>query len=202
MVGEAVPCYAVSVIQSGNQVQGFVLGDTLPAIQEFERRRALESRVPVEVPLPSASAKAESEAKPHPTGPPFEPWSGSAINGRRVQIAPGSAKATLVTFWSVESAAARRYAETLSKTGASLIGKGVRSIGFLETPSLVRAKYYLDDMSLDYPQAIDSAHLAAKYGANAGRGTTLVLDESNHIIATSSDPAVIRAAVMSLLSSK
>src|SRR5579863_10167869 len=52
VVGEAIPCYAVSVARSGSEIRGFILGTTLPAIQAFERARALESRISIPVAPP------------------------------------------------------------------------------------------------------------------------------------------------------
>jgi hypothetical protein len=44
--------------------------------------------------------------------------------------------------------------------------------------------------------------LAAKYNADPAKGTTLVVDASNNVVAISSNPAEIRAAVVRLLSSE
>lgn len=204
MVGEALPCYAVSVTQAGNEIRGYILGSSLPAIEEFERRRALESRVPVPVEPPSEAPAATEKkiAPPPPTGPSFETWSGIALNGRRIRIAPGDAKVTLVTFWLAPSGMARRSVELMMKVSSEFKAKGLQSFGMVEAVNSGRAKYYLDDMGLDFPQVMDRDRLAAKYNADPIKGTTLVLDRSNHIIASSSNPAEIRAAVTKLLSSE
>ncbi len=198
VVGESVPCYAVSATQGGKEVRGFILGNALPAIQEFERKRALESRVPVPAPPPPAPG-AKPAAVASPAGPPFEAWSGVDFSGQKMQIVPGGAKVTLVTFWAAQSSAARRYVQTLTSSTSELLSKGVRSYGLVEAASASRAEYYLDDMSLNAPQALDRQKLAAKYSANALKGTTLVLDASNHIVLASSNIAEIRAKVASLL---
>jgi peroxiredoxin len=200
VVGEATPCYAVLVHQPGADVHGYVLGNTLPAIVEFERLRALESRVPIPEPPPpppgTPAAKKAQEARP--TGPPFEPWSGTDITGKRIQLGDGNSKVTVVTFWLAQSAPARRSAENLEKTWGEFRRKGVQTVGLVQaSPS--RLGYFMDDMGLDYPVAYDRG-LAAKYGADAAKGTTLVIDSSNHIIASTSDPKEIRAAVVKLLS--
>ena len=109
---------------------------------------------------------------------------------------------TLVTFWSAQSGAARRAAENLMKTESEFKPKGLQSFGVIETPSLSKANYYMEDMGLDYPQTIDRQGLAAKYNADPVKGTTLVVDASNHVVAISSNPAEIRAAVTRLLSSE
>jgi hypothetical protein len=196
--GEAVPCYSVVVTQAGTEVQGYILGSTLPMIQEFERRRALESHIAI----PAAREAAPGEKRPPlpPIGPPFESFTGVDIKGKRVQIAAPGSKATLVTFWSVESGSARRHVENLKKTEAEFRPKGLRSFGMIEAASTGRANYFLEDMGLDCPQAFDRQGLAAKYNADPRKGTTLVIDASNNVVAISSNPAEIRAAVARLLS--
>jgi hypothetical protein len=205
VVGETIPCYAVSVMQGGSEVRGFILGTSLPVIQEFERRRSLESRVAIPAPPPPAPPAPGEKPAPAPltpVGPPFEPWSGVDIRGKRLQIPQGSPKVTLVTFWSVESGAARRNVENLKKTESEFRTRGLSSFGFMEAGSALRANYFLDDMGLDVPQALDRQKLAAKYNADPRKGTTLVLDSSNNVVAISSNPAEIRDAVSRLLSSK
>jgi len=201
VMGESAPCFAVSLEKNGNTVRGYVSDTTLPAIVEFERTRALESRVPIhEPPPPPATAKKLSEARP--TGPPFEAWVGVGINGKRLQIGTGDAKITLLTFWSAPSAAARRSASSIMTTEAEFRAKGLKVYGMAQAMNLGKLGYYMDDMGLDYPVALDRQGLAAKYGADANKGTTLVIDASNHIIASSSNPAEIRAAIVKLLSSE
>jgi hypothetical protein len=193
VVGESRPCYSVV----SKNAQGFILGSTLPAIQEFERKRALESRIAIPV-LPVAQA-ADRTPLP-PVAPPFEAWRGVDTRGKRIQVAASDAKVTLVTFWAVESGTARRYVENLKKTEAEFRPKGLRSFGLIEAGSTARAKYFLEDMGLDCPQAYDRQGLAAKYHVDAVRGTTLVIDPSNNVVAITSNPAEIRAAVTRLLS--
>jgi hypothetical protein len=202
VVGETIPCYAVSVMQGGSEVRGFILGTTLPVIQEFERRRSIESRVAIPPPPPPAPEEKKAAAPLPPIGPPFEPWSGADIRGQRFQITQGGSKATLVTFWSVESGAARRNVEKLKATESEFRARGLSSFGFMEAGSARRANFYLEDMGLDVPQALDREKLAAKYNADPRKGTTLVLDSSNNVVAISSNPAEIRDAVSRLLSSK
>jgi hypothetical protein len=197
VAGESVPCYAVSVMQASGEVRGFILSATLPVIQEFERTRALESRVPLHAPPPAEKKVAVPMT---PVGPPFEPWSGADLKGKRMQIDPGAAKVTLVTFWAIESGTARRYVGNLMKTESEFRPRGLRSFGFMQVASVERANYYLEDMGLDFPQAYDRQKLAAKYNADASKGTTLVVDASNNVVAISSNPVEIRAAVARLLS--
>jgi hypothetical protein len=205
VVGESVPCYAVSLDQSGSTVRGYISDGTLPVVVEFERKRALESRVPIPEPAaaPTDSSKdGKKVAMPKPTGPPFEAWVGADINGKRMQIGAGNAKITLVTFWSAPNPTARHSAETIMKTEAEFRAKGLKVYGMTTAMNSGKLGYYMDDMGLDYPVAMDRQGLAAKYGADPSKGTTLVIDASNHIIASSSDPKEIRAAVLKLLSSE
>jgi hypothetical protein len=205
VVGESVPCYAVTLSQAGKTVRGYVSDTTLPAIVEFERKRALESRVVIPEPPPEPPADEKDTKKPKepkPTGPPFETWAGADIKGRRLQIGGGAAKVTLVTFWSAPSASAQRAAKNIMTTEAEFRAKGVKVFGVAEAPNLSKLGYYMDDMGLDYPVVLDRQGLASKYGADASRGTTLVIDSANHIVAATADPKEIRAMVTKLLSSE
>ena len=198
--GEAVPCYAVSVMQASGEVRGFIVGNTLPIIQEFERRRALESRVPMPAPPEPAPGEKKSIAPMTPVGPAFELWSGADFKGKRMQIDPMAAKVTLVTFWAIESGAARRYIGKLAKTEDEFRARGVSSFGFMQVANVGRVNYYMEDMGLNSPQAYDRQKLALKYNADVSKGTTLVINASNQVVAISSNPAEIRAAVTRLLS--
>jgi hypothetical protein len=191
--GESLPCYAVQV----GEVRGYIVNNTLSVIQEFERRRALESRIPM--PAPPETEKKAVVPMP-PAGPSFEPWGGADIKGRRMQIDPATAKVTLVTFWAIESGAARRYVANLMKIESEFRPRGLKSFGFMQVANPERAKYYLEDIGLDFPQAYDRQKLGSKYNADASKGTTLVVDASNNVVAISSNPAEIRAAVARLLS--
>jgi hypothetical protein len=117
-----------------------------------------------------------------------------------MEISPGAAKATLVVFWAGGSKPAERLAKNVMKTEAEFGRKTLKAFGFIEVPDLARAGYYLDDMGLDYPQALGRPNLATKYHANSTKGTILVVDASSRIVATSSDPQEIRAVVAKLLS--
>jgi hypothetical protein len=187
-------------MQASGEVRGYIVGNTLPVIQDFERRRALESRVPM--PAPPTPAPGEKIAPvPLPAvGPSFQPWSGADTKGRRMQIDPGAAKVTLVTFWAIESGAARRYVEKLMRIESEFRPRGLKSFGFMQVASRERADYYLEDLSLDFPQAYDREKLGPKYKVDAIKGTTLVVDASRNVVAVSSNPAEIRAAVARLLS--
>jgi hypothetical protein len=198
--GESVPCYAVSVMQASGEVRGFIVSNTLPVIQEFERRRALESRVPMPAPPEPAPGEKKAAVPMTPVGPAFEPWSGADLKGKRMQIDPAAAKVTLVTFWAIESGAARRYVGNLMKIESEFRPRGLKSFGFMQVASRERADYYLEDMSLDFPQAYDRQKLGSKYKADPSKGTTLVVDASNRVVAISSNPTEIRAAVARLLS--
>lgn len=208
VIGETVPCYAVSVHQEGRDVQGFALGSTLRAIQAFEQTRELDSRVVIPAPAPPAPAPSADKVQQRPKGSPLQPslhasfqaWSGVDTRGKPVKIVPADAKVTLVTFWNCESRPAREFAQSLMKTESQFRAKGLRAFGFVEARSRERADYYLDDMGLDYTQTLDRQRLAGIYGADPQKGTTLVIDAANNIVAVSSNREAIRAAIESVLS--
>jgi hypothetical protein len=199
--GEAQPCYAVSVPRVAGELRGYVLGTSLPAIQEFERRRALEARIPLTAPPPVSKPKVDLGDLGPLAGRQFEPWSGIDWNGRPIEIRPGTAKVTLVTFWKPLSRAARNHVQEIEYVRQKFNQPDLKAIGFIEAASIASTKYYTEDMSVYFSQTLDHTGIASRFGVDSAKGTTLVLDESGKVFASSSDPKQIRTIVTTLLSS-
>jgi len=211
VAGEAVPCYAVSLMRAGTEIRGYVLGSTSPAVQEFERHRAAESRIPAQAPPAPPPAPVTADGKkpvdrtiedPGPlAGRQFPSWTGVDLRGRSVAI-PGNAKLTLVLFWRPQSHAARAQAVELQNIERKFDTRGLKSVGLIVGADAASTNGYIEDLSLHIPLAVDHSALAAAFGADATKGTTLVLDSSGKVIASSSDPKKIQAIVSKLLSLK
>jgi hypothetical protein len=194
--GGSLACYAVSMMRSEKEIHGYLLDSKAPVVQEFVRKHVLESRVEMpQAPPTLASGAAQHETA---TGPPFEPWSGVGINGQKLKIDGSGAKVTLVILWSAESAAGRRAAQEMMTTESQFRSQGLKVYGLVQAASTASLLYRLDDMGLDYPQAMDRQGMAAKYQSD-GKGTALVIDSTNHIVLNSSNAAEVRAAIRAVL---
>jgi hypothetical protein len=204
VAGEALPCYAVSVTRSGTEVRGYVLGTSLPAVQEFERRLALESRIP----LPAAPPAGEKGAvdrtiSPEDAGPfagrQFPDWTGVDWNGRPVAIRPSDAKFTLVGFMNPRSKAARLQIVGISFLMSRFASQGVKSVGLISGASLFDTKTLMEDLEVTFPLSSDRSALGKDFGADPSKGTILVLDGSRKIIASSTDTKKVQAILTKLL---
>jgi hypothetical protein len=203
MAGEALPCYAVSVTSSGAEVRGYVLGNSLPAVQEFERRRALESRIAIPAaPPPAAKGPVDKTISPEEAGPlagrQFPEWSGVDWNGKPVAIR-ADAKLTIVGFMNPRSKAARLQIVGMSYLMTRFGRQGVRSVGLISGASLFDTKTYMEDLEVSFPLAADRLALAKEFGADTSKGTLLVLDPSRKVIASSTDAKKIQDILAKLL---
>jgi hypothetical protein len=89
----------------------------------------------------------------------------------------------LVTFWSPGSAASIRQLVSLAPLFNQYKSSGLKAVGISADPNPSHVLEALDDVTLGWPQIPDRSGLAARYGANAKAGTTLVLDAGHHIVA-------------------
>jgi hypothetical protein len=204
VAGETLPCYAVSVVLSGAEVRGYVLGTSLPAVQEFERRRALESRISIPAPPPPAEKEASDKTiSPEDAGPfagrQFPDWSGVDWNGKHVTMHPGDAKITLVAFVNPRSKAARLQIVGISFIMSKFGNKALKSVGLIEGASLFDTKTYMEDLEVNFPLASDRSSLAKDFGAEPSKGTILVLDSSSKVVASSTDSKKIQSILTKLL---
>jgi hypothetical protein len=211
--GEVVPCYAVSLVRGGTELHGYVLGSTLPAVEEFERRLAAESRIPAPAPQPGPEASKPDGIRggihedrtiedPGPlAGLQFPSWTGVDMRSRPVAI-PGRGKVTLVVFWRPQSLAARVHAVRIQSLTSKFYDQGLQSVGLIVGASMAATKSSMEDLTLNFPLALDRSSLAREFNVDASHGTTLVLDASGKIVASSSDPRKIQAVVSKLLSSE
>jgi hypothetical protein len=205
VAGEALPCYAVSIVRSGGEVRGYVLETSLAAVQEFERLRALESRIPIPaVPIPPAAASTEKKAvdrtlSTEEAGPlagrQFPSWNGVDWKGKSVSIRPDDAKLTLVAFVSPKSKAGRFEIVDLSILTSRFSAQGLKSVGFIEGASVFDTKTYMEDLLVNFPLAADNASLASQFGANQ----LLLLDKSGKVVASGTDVKRIQTVVGKLL---
>jgi hypothetical protein len=196
VAGEAQPCYAISVVRSGTEFRGYLLGNSLPAIQEYEHRLASESRMFAAPPPPKLPVD-RTIADPGPlAGRQFPQWTGADSHGRPLAI-PGNSKLTLVVFWRPQSRTARLHAAGMNFLSAKF---GITAVGLTVGSSVAQTKGALEDMTLSLPWTPDRSSLASEFSVDASKGTTLVLDPTGKILASSSDQAKLQAILTKLLS--
>ncbi len=110
------PCYKVIVTRPGQSLSGYVLGNALPAIREFqsEREKASAAASEAAARLALAQAATTNSAGPEPEKPKdplistkFEDFSGRDSKGKAVSLSGLNGRVTVVTFWSPKSASSQ-----------------------------------------------------------------------------------------------
>jgi peroxiredoxin len=199
-------CYKVDVIRAGQNVTGYVVGESLPAIREFVKRR---ERVSEESAREDARRAREATlAKPHEAGPPtassdpristeFEDFAGRDSTGKPVSLSGLKGRVTVVTFWNPNA----RSIGDLQHVGGlynEFHKSGLEAIGVSMNPR-ADIQETLDDITLPWPQMPDRSGLAARYHVDPRNGETFVLDADHRIVAAGPMGPEISKAVRKLM---
>jgi peroxiredoxin len=210
LAGEGPTCYKIDVIRPGQSLTGYVIGESLPAIQDFvdgrerisaesareEARRAREA----ELARTRASVQA---AATEPTDPlvstQFADFAGRDVNGRPVSLASLKGRATVVTFWKPGSARSVADLEHELPLYNQFHKSGLAAVGVSMDPRPDRINEVLDDITLPWPQMPDQSGLAARYGVDPKAGKTFVLDADHRIVAAGPMGPEIDKAIRQLL---
>jgi peroxiredoxin len=203
------PCYKVTVIGPGQNLSGYVLGNALPAIQEFQRQReqasAAASEAQARLALAQATA-AKNSAEPEPGKPKdplisakFEDFSGRDLKGKPVSLSGLNGRVTVVTFWSPTSVSSQNDLMRVMPLYNRLHKSGLAAVGISMDPNGSHIGTALDDRSPTWPQIPDRSGLAAQYNVDARSGKTFVLDASHRVVAAGPMGPEIEKAVRQLL---
>ena len=213
LAGEDRPCYKVAIEREGKSVTGYVLGEALPAIQEFahEREKASAAASDAQARLAAERAAAERAAAQEkssekeadtPKDPSistkFLDFSGRDSKGKFVSLSDLNARATLVTFWSPKSKQARAEVMSVMPLYNQFHASGLAAVSFSMDPNPQRINDALDDVSPTWPQIPDRSGLAAQYNVDQS-GKAFVLDSAHRIVAAGPMGPEIEKAVRDLL---
>lgn len=210
MAGGAQTCYKVRVTRDGQTSEGYVIGSSLPAIQEFAaaqhaKLKTAMTAAPFVPPPPPKAASADASAAPKLPAQPlgrFEDFLARDASGKMVQFASlRNKKAILVTFWTPASRQSLNRLNALSILYDQFNLRGLAAVG-ISPGSPSRISGALDDTGVRWPQVPDATGLASKYKVDPKDGATLVVDSQGNIWASTTDAAEVRAAVALLLASK
>ena len=85
LAGGKETCYKVRLVRNGLQVEGYVVGEALPAIRKF-----VEERPRVQPPILTSrtAASAAAETKAVPVHGPFEDFNATDMRGRPFRLCP------------------------------------------------------------------------------------------------------------------
>ena len=210
LAGSEKTCYKVTLTRHGTKTVGYVLGEALPAVAAFAHARERAAAASFEEQaqwrrLSSTSPKPAPEKSRSTAGLPpnmprtFEDFSARDAVGNRTSLSGVGGRVVLVTFWSPGSPASIRQLVSLAPLFNQYKSSGLKAIGISADPDANRVLEALDDVTLGWPQIPDRSGLAARYGANAKAGTTLVLNANHHIVAAGLSGSELEQKVRELL---
>jgi hypothetical protein len=190
VAGYAKTCYAVTATVGGKPVKGYVLGNGLPAIADFERERAAVAAASIidVAPAPAAAAaaapapKAPAVEKPH--YPPFANFSALDMKGKSVSVHGMKGKVNLVCFWSPSNKASFVELLDVARLQAQLKQQGVEALFVSLSGDLAVTRDTLDDLPTIrvVPKGRD---IATRYNIDFDNvPRTYVLNEQFEIVAS------------------
>jgi peroxiredoxin len=209
LAGESQTCYKVILGRAGESLTGYVLGESLPAVAEFVRRREKISQESAEaearrarmvVPKAAATTSADPAKPADPlVSTQFEDFSGRDANGKRFSLSGLNARVTVVTFWSPASKRSIGQLESVMPLYNQFHASGLAAVGVSMDPHATRVFEALDDITIPFSQIPDQSGLASHYQIDPRAGKTLVLDASHRIVAAGPMGPEIVKAVRQLL---
>ncbi len=219
--GEAQTCYTVSARVGGLDVAGYVLGDALPAVKEFERLRTAVPPPPPPVSATSVSATSVSatsvgatpvSATPVAGAVPILPvkavqhyrkfgnFSATDVRNRPVSLGGQQGKLILVCFWSPHNQESSRELIVVSKLYGQLHRQGLDAVGI--SLDLNRAEI-LDSMSefgVTFPNIADTYGLAGREGIDASTlPVTFLLNQQHEVVASGLHKSNLESTVLRLM---
>ncbi|MGD0302066.1 MAG: TlpA disulfide reductase family protein [Bryobacteraceae bacterium] len=202
LAGESQTCYKVTLIRHGENLTGYVWGESLPAVADFVRRREkasveaaeFEGRRAREV-QPKAAISGEPVRATDPlVSSQFDDFSAKDVNGKPISLSGLKGRATIVTFWSPGNRLAVGQMESIMPLYNQFHGKGLVAVGVSMDPKASRVFEALDDVTLPFAQVPDQSGLAARYHVDPRAGKTFVLDANHRIVAAGPmGPDIIKA---------
>jgi len=202
LAGEANTCYRISVARSPESLTGYVLGEGLPAVAAFARRREQASEQSTRSqlrPRPAPAVKAAVPVEPGKSQDPmvskqFEEFSAVDSNGHALHLSSLKGRAILVTFWSPRNLRTTGPLMAVGPVYNQFHDKGLDAVGVSMSPDPGAINNVLDDFPLKFPQVADQDGLAARYGVDPKAGKTFVLDSSHRIVAAGPmGPDIVKA---------
>jgi peroxiredoxin len=209
MAGWDTACYKITVSRADGNLTGYVLGDRLPAIAEFQRQRESASVAAAETQARLAleqAAAARKSADPEPEKPKdpavstqFKDFSGHDSHGKPVSLSGMKGRATLVTFWSPANLRSQDALMLARPLYYQFHKHGLEAVGISMDARANRIDLALDDRSFEWPQMPDQSGLAAQYHVDPRLGKTFVLDASHKVVAAGPMGPEIEKAIRQLL---
>jgi AhpC/TSA family len=204
MAGDEKTCYSITAVVDGKPVNGYVEGNDLAAVGEFERQRALAARPTVSL-APSAGETATAPASAAETRhyPPFKDFSERDMKGNPVGARSLKGKVNLVCFWSPSNPASSRELLVVSRLYGQFKAQGVDVLAVSLSADRAQLKDTLDDFHLGFRNVPNGYDLAPRYNiAYSTLPVTYVLNENFEVIASGLHNKALEDLVKKLIAAK
>ncbi|MGA2214980.1 MAG: redoxin domain-containing protein [Bryobacteraceae bacterium] len=209
VAGWDAPCYKVTVSRADGNLTGYVLGNSLPAIAQFQRQREKASVAAAEADArraleQAAAARKPADAEPESPKDPavstqFKDFSGRDRHGKPFSLSGLKGRATLVTFWSPTEARSQTDLMRERPLYSQFHKNGLEAVGISMDPRANRIDVALDDRSPEWPQMPDQSGLAEQYHVDPRAGKTFLLDASHRVVAAGVMGPEMEKAIRQLL---
>jgi hypothetical protein len=208
--GEAQTCYTVSARVGGQDVAGYVLGDALPAVKEFERLRAA---VPPPLPPPPPPVAATPiGATPVAAAVPILPvkavqhyrkfgnFSATDVRNRSVSLGGLQGKLILVCFWSPNNQESSRELILVSGLYSRLHRQGLDAIGISLDLNRDEILDSISEFSVAFPNIADRYGLAGREGIDSSTlPVTFILNQQHEVVASGLHKSNLQSTVLRLM---
>ena len=200
IAGGAKTCYAVTAVVDGKPVNGYVLGNALPAVVDFERARQAAERASERAAEQARQVPAPVAQPEKPRLPVFRDFSARDMKGKPVSLSGLSGKLILVCFWTPRNDDSQRELILVSQLFGQFRRQGLDAVGISLSSNTEMINGSLEDFGVAFPNIPGDYGLAERYGvAFETLPRTYVLNEKHEILATGIHGKELERAIQSLV---
>jgi len=201
LAGNSQTCYSVVAVVDGREVAGHVLGQSLPAIAEFERQL---SKSPAVAPAPAPPSEAvPAVPQAAPKLPLFGDFNAVDVYDRSVALSGLKGKVTLICFWSPGNPKAGREVLDVNRLTGQWRARGLSAVVVSLDQQREKVLDALEDLQVTLPVIADRYGLAQRRRISAADlPYTLVLNDRLEIVSSGLHGRELETTVDGLLNQR
>jgi hypothetical protein len=210
IAGNAKVCYSVTAVLDGKPVRGYVQGNELTAVVEFERQRAANTAASMVTATPAPAAVAPETPSAVPAVavekrhyPPFANFSALDMKAKTVSVHGLKGKVNLICFWSPGNR--NSFADLLAVTRmyGQFHQQGVDALAVNISGDSPELRDLVGDLHLPFGNVPNGFNIAARYNIDyQSLPRTYVLNENFEVIASGLQVKGLEDLVKRLVSEK
>ena len=203
MAGDQKTCYSITAVIDGKPVNGYVEGNDLAAVAEFERQHALAARPSLSPASPASEPGTLGNAEETTHYPPFKDFSERDMKGNPVSVHSLKGKINLVCFWSPSNPASSRELLAVSRLYGQFKAQGVDVLAVSLSADRTQLRDTLDDFHLGFRNVPNGYDLAPRYNISYwALPVTYVLNENFEVVASGLHTKALEELVKKLIAVK